>query len=413
MKLGIVGYGKMGRGIFNLFFKKKYDVSVIVRSEKKAFELKEKAIKKWERYFKRDQISKKNIKENILQKKISFTNNLEELYDRDVVIETVNEDFILKKNIFNKIQDVVKKNTLLLTNTSSISIDKLSEGIKGKERFCGFHFFYPVLLIQLTEIIKSNYTSYNTLIETKKISEKINKQAIVVKDGPGSVINGILIYYYAEAVYLLEEGVAKPSFIDKAARRHFYIGPCESIDTIGIQLILNGLSNAPKPGKPSIIPIRIPISGKEHLSNKDLGGRPGFYFPPLLNKLKDNQRFGKSLGKGIYIYQGSIIMDDDISYYLNDQKYISGNRKSLDEDMVSQRLLYSIFNGSLWALKEKYGSQYDIDVGIREVLQMTKGPMTVMKKMGYEKVKTAFKDLYENGGKRFYAPGLETLFLQA
>ncbi len=298
----------------------------------------------------------------------------------------------------------------MVTNSSSVSINKISNILEHKNRFCGFHFFHPIMLINLVEIIRGQHTSDRMIQDLKGFSKNLGKSPIVVDDGPGSVINGILCYYYTEAAYLLEEGFAKPSEIDEAASRYFYVGPCESIDVIGIDLFRDALENSPAPGEVSIVPIRIIHPGQEHLSNVELGGRDGFYYPPLLNKLIDDNRLGKKVSQGVYIYDKGKPLDDDPSYYLNPQRTGVSERDNGGEELIAKRLLYSIFNGTLWTLQHRMSSEEDLDVGVREILQMSEGPLTMMRRMGSAKIKSEFDFLCEKVGHRFSAPALEGFF---
>jgi 3-hydroxybutyryl-CoA dehydrogenase len=412
MKVGIVGYGKMGQSIFKLIFEKNHEVTVVLRSEEKVKTMGEKFFKRLERSLKRSNMSPDDIQREIKTKRESyqFTHELSDLTGADLVIETVYEDVQLKLKLFNQLEQVVGSDTVLVTNSSSVSINKISKFLNHKDRFCGFHFFHPIMFIDLIEIIKGRYTSDNVIHGLKRFARDLGKNPVVVQDGPGSVINGVLTYYYSEAAYLLEEGYAKPSEIDEAASRYFYVGPCESIDVIGIDLFVDALENAPAPGEVSIVPIRIVHSGEEHLSNEDLGGREGFYYPPLLSKLIGDERLGKKVSRGVFMYEKGRALDDDPSYYLNPQRSGLVKTDNGGENLIRKRLLYSLFNGSLWALQHRMGSEEDLDLGMKEILQMSDGPLTMMRKMGFAKVKSDFEFLFENVGRRFNAPALESFF---
>jgi len=412
MKVGIVGYGKMGQSIFKLVTESDHRATVLFRSQDKAKAAGDKFFKRLERSLKRSNLASDEIDREFERKRESchFTPDLAAMADADLVIETITENLQLKLDLFARLGQVVKSDTPLVTNSSSVSVNKISQTLNHKDRFCGFHFFHPIKFIDLIEIIRGQYTSDDVIHDLVRFAKDLGKNPVVVHDGPGSVINGILTYYYSEAAYLLEEGYAKPSEIDLAASRYFYVGPCESIDVIGIDLFLDALENAPAPGEISIVPIRIVHPGEEHMSNEDLGGREGFYYPPLLEKLINDERLGKKVSRGVFIYEKGRALDDDPSYYLNAKR--SGLMKTDNgrEKLVGKRLLYSLFNGALWALQHRMGSEADLDLGMKEILQMSDGPLTMMRKMGFAKVKSDFDFLFENVGPRFSAPALESFF---
>ena len=413
MKIGIVGYGKMGQSIFKLIAGSNHHVTVVETTPDLAERIEKKFFKKIERSLKRSGLSGENLNTEVekARGRFCFTHHFSALADAELVIESVFENTETKIDVFRRLEHNVKEDAALLTNTSSISIDLICESLDHPERCCGFHFFHPVMLINLVEIIQGQSTSDLLVKELRRFAESLGKKPVVVKDGPGSVINGILTYYYAEAAYLLEEGWASPSEIDSAAGKYFYVGPCESIDVIGMDLFLDALENAPAPGTPSIVPIRIVHPGQKHLSNQELGGREGFYFPPLLQKLFDDNRLGKKVSTGIYVYKNGKAVNDAPDYYIN--PLISCPEPTDNkEDMIAMRLLYSIFNGTLWALHHDMGSEDDLDIGVREILQMARGPIAMMKKMGFSKVKADFDLLFESVGQRFHAPALPRLFAQ-
>jgi 3-hydroxyacyl-CoA dehydrogenase len=412
MKVGIVGYGKMGQAIFKLIAGTNHRVTVVFRSHEKAKAAADKFFKRLERSLRRAHPSRDEIEVELDKKKESchFAHDLSALTDADLVIETIDENFQLKVDLFSQLERVVKDDTPLVTNSSSIPICQISKCLKRKERCCGFHFFHPIMFINLIEIIREQNTPAPLIEDLKQFAEGLGKRPIVVQGGPGSVVNGILTHYYAEAAYQLEEGFARPSEIDQAASRYCYVGPCESIDVIGVDLFIGALENAPGPGETSIVPIRVIHPGQEHLSNEELGGRKGFYYPPLLDKLIFDRRFGKKVSRGVYIYKKGKPLDDDSSYYFNPKLSNLVRTDDGRKKLIGKRLLYSLFNGTLWALQNRMGSEEDLDLGMKEILQMSEGPLTMMRKMGFTKVKSDFDSLFETVGPRFSAPALESFF---
>ena len=405
MNVGIIGYGKMGASVFKLISRKPYNITVLMRGEEKAKVREKKFFKGLERSLKRGTLTE----DEFLKKKESlrFTHRVEDLASMDLVAETAVENFQVKMDIFRRLESVVDKNAVLVTNTSSISIKDLAEKLKYRDRFCGLHFFYPVLLIDLVEIIRCADTPMGLISFLKDFCKRINIKPIVVHDAPGSVINAILAYYYVEALYILEEGLALPSKVDELARRFCYVGPCESMDIIGIDFFIEALETAATPG--SLLPINWKESSQAELSKTVTGGREGFFVPHLFKKLIPENRIGKKVSKGIFLYERERLVDDLPEFYVNPSRSFSYENINKDQERIAKRLLYSIFNGSLYSLKKGMSSLEELDLGVKEVLQMKEGPFTMMRAIGMEKLQEEFDFLTQTVGKRFRQASFEFL----
>jgi 3-hydroxybutyryl-CoA dehydrogenase len=405
MNIGIIGYGRMGSSIFRLLAGKPHNITVLMRSEEKAKDREKKFFRGLERSLKRGAITE----DEYVRKKesLKFTHRVEDLASADLVTETAVEDYQQKLNIFRKLESVINRKAVLVTNTSSISIEELAQELRYKERFCGLHFFYPVLLIDLVEIIRCADTPMELVSFLKDFCESIDKKPIVVHDAPGSVVNATLAYYYGEALYILEEGLALPSKVDELAKWIFYIGPCESMDVIGIDFFIEALERAATLG--SFSPIRWTGSSQMELSKTATGGREGFFVPYLFGKLISENRLGKKVSKGIYLYQREKAVDDEPEFYVNPNRSCSYENIDKDQELIAKRLLYSIFNGSLYSLKKGMSSIEELDFGVKEVLQMKEGPFTMMRAIGMEKLKEEFDFLTRTAGKRFRQTTFEFL----
>ena len=399
MKIGLIGFGKMGASIFKLLSDNSFEITVVELNHKLMESSAAKFYQKLERSLTRQGLSASDI--NLRKAAYRFSSELSALSNMDIVIEAIYEDFDVKARLFPQVESIVRKDTLLLTNTSSLSVDKLSRLLLHPERFCGFHFFHPIVLINLVEIIKTGEKPEWLIEKLETFSKQIGKKAVVVMDAPGSVINAVLVYYYAEAIYILEEGLALPSQVDRYAKAFFYVGPCESIDIIGIDLFLAALVNVPGPEEFSMVPIRRPKSGQEKLSQEAIGGRRGFYYPPLFEKLLADRRLGKKVSLGLYRYEKNMPLDDAPDYYLNPKRCTQNPYVENLEEVISTRLLYAVFNGVVDCLKNKLSSEREIDLGIQEILQMKEGPVTIMKNLGIHTVNEVSEKLAQRFGERF------------
>jgi len=406
MKAGIVGLGKMGMSIFKLLADKGLEVTAVEQNSELLQGVSDKFFQKLERSLGRQGVSADGISRR--KAMYHFSQDLSALKETDIVIEAVSENYDLKVSVFKQMETVVRTDTLLLTNSSSISIRNIEKELHHPERFCGYHFFHPVILIDLVEIIVTAETSEQVITRLKEFSRTIGKNPAVVEDGPGSVINSILLYYYVEAVYLLEEGIAPPSRIDKCALSTFYIGPFESIDVVGVDLFLDALDYASAP----LVPLRCPGPGQEDLPQEAIGGRKGFYFPPVFTRLINDGRFGKKVSMGIYRYEKGKPVDDDRSYYVNAERVIPHVSVEKAEDIIRERLLFSLFNGVIYALKYAKGSEHDIDYGIRAILHMKEGPIAMMKHMGLQQVSEKFGQLSKCWGPRFQIDDMDRILMK-
>lgn len=410
MHVGIVGYGKMGQSVWQLLRRLPYRVSVVVRTEQQAQHHRQQFLNKLDKALRRSGMNEAERAERLAHadETCRFSHRLEALRDADVVLENVTEEMEVKTRLLAELEAALSGGqALVFTNTSSISIDTMAGVLRSPERFAGLHFFHPMAIIPLAEIITGSKTSPLTVEAACRFATALDRVPIVVADGPGSVINGVLVHYYAEAVYMLEEGAAGAGCIDESARKLFYVGPLESVDVIGLELLLAGLRHAPP--FPSAVPIRIGPKDAEGDIGESPGTRPGYRFPPLLTKLHADGRLGKSAGKGVFVYTGGKPVEDDPSYYRCASGEVRGQAAPLDQEEILRRLLYAVFSGCLWALHLGLASVEALDVGVREILQMKDGPFSLMRRIGHGAVLRNFHELAARWGRRFDPSGLENL----
>ena len=277
MNIGVIGSGTMGNGIAHVFALYNNNV-ILVDISKEALN---NAIKIINKNLKR-QCSKGIIEDKQIDKilnNIKISTNMSTLRDCDLVIEAVIENFNIKSKIFTDLDQICNSKTIFATNTSSISINKLSSKISRPEKFIGMHFMNPVPIMKLIEIIKGNKTEKGTLNFIKKISVEIDKIPVECNDSPGFVSNRILMPLINEAAYTYMEGVASVESIDEIMKLGMGhpMGPLKLADLIGIDIcvsIMNVLLEGFKNEKYAICPLLIEMNKKGKLGMKT---GEGFY----------------------------------------------------------------------------------------------------------------------------------------
>jgi 3-hydroxybutyryl-CoA dehydrogenase len=159
-----------------------------------------------------------------------------------LVIEAATEDPKLKLDLYRKVVELIDRDTILASNTSSISITLLASSTKNPENVCGMHFFNPPQLMPLVEIIRGNKTSDETVNRVREVSSKLGKETVLCKkDSPGFIVNRILVPALNEAAFLVQEGVADPEDIDKAVKLglNWPMGPLQLLDYVGLDTTFN------------------------------------------------------------------------------------------------------------------------------------------------------------------------------
>lgn len=278
-KMGIIGAGTMGSGIAQVAAQSGYAVLLKDVSDdraKKAVQKIEGSLSKLVEKQKIDQA----VKDKTLQN-IKLVSDLASFKECDLIIEAITENPQAKQDLLRQLNEIVKSEAVIATNTSSISITLLAAGVKNPGRFVGMHFFNPVPLMRLVEIIAGIQTTEETLKTAAEISEKLGKTAVRVKDSAGFAVNRILIPMINEAVYALYEGVADAKAIDTVMQlgANHPMGPLTLADFVGLDVLLAALE----------------------VMQHDLGEAK--YQPcPLLRKMVEAGWLGRKTGRGFFDY---------------------------------------------------------------------------------------------------------------
>lgn len=289
----------------------------------------------------------------------------------DVVIEAIIENKEAKQELFSQIESLLKPDTILATNTSSIPLDELSETLQQPDRLVGIHFFNPVAKMQLVEIVEGENTSQENKNKAAKFCRCIDRLPLPVKSSPGFLVNRILMPYLMEAVKLLEEGVPA-QVIDRAATDFgMPMGPILLADTVGLDICL------------SVAEI--------------LGEALGLNVPEALRKKVKAGKLGVKSGQGFYQYKKGKQMKTKVNV---------DNSDSHSED-IADRLILQMLNESIACLREGVIGNMDlVDVGMifgTGFAPFRGGPMHYMEQRGRQDIVDRLKELEGQYGERFAA----------
>jgi len=237
-KVFVLGAGTMGAGIVQAFAQK--GCEVIVRDIKDEFVQRGLAgiAKGLEKQVARGKMTEE-VKEEILSR-ISGTTDMKLAADCDLVVEAAIENMKIKKEIFAELDGICKPETILASNTSSLSITEVASATKRADKVIGLHFFNPAPVMKLVEIIKGIATSQETFDAVKALAVEIGKEPVEVAEAPGFVVNRILIPMINEASFILQEGIASVEDIDTAMKygANHPMGPLALGDLIGLDVCL-------------------------------------------------------------------------------------------------------------------------------------------------------------------------------
>ncbi len=236
-KVGVVGAGTMGSGIAQIAAQ--IGCQVVMRDIESSFVDRgiagiEKFLSKGIEKGKLDSVEKDKI-----LGRITGTTDMSMLEDVDLAIEVVIEDLALKKKVFKELDDLCRSEVIIASNTSSMSITEIAAATKRPDKVCGMHFFNPVPLMKLVEIIRGHETSDETVDSATGLARKMGKITVEVKkDSPGFIVNRIMIPHMLEAIKIVEEGIATIEDVDTAVKNglNYPMGPFELMDLTGIDI---------------------------------------------------------------------------------------------------------------------------------------------------------------------------------
>ena len=278
-KVGVVGCGLMGSGIAQMSALNGYATTVVEVND----EILKKGMASIESFLEKGKARGKVTDEQIaaVKKNLSTSTQLSALKDCDIVVEAVTENTELKKKVFKQLSDVVRDDCILATNTSSISVTELSTVVKNPERMVGMHFFNPVPIMKLVEIIKGLATTDAVVAASREYALSLGKEPITCPDTPAFVVNKLLIPYLLDAVRMVQDGIATPEDVDKAMVHGcgYPMGPITLLDYVGLDTTCHAAD----------------VMYEEFRE-------PKYAAPVLLRRMVQAGRWGRKTGRGFYDY---------------------------------------------------------------------------------------------------------------
>jgi 3-hydroxybutyryl-CoA dehydrogenase len=367
--VAVIGAGTMGRGIAQIAAQMGYSVILCDSNEdvlRQAHEALDNILSKLES---KGRLGNKTARD--ILGAIQFTPVLQAVKPARIVFEAIIEDLTVKKNLFSQLESLVDKDTILTSNTSSLSITSIASACQFPQRVVGCHFFNPAPLMPLVEIVPGLQTDSQTVEQTRTIIDNWQKIPVIAKDTPGFIVNRVARPFYGEALRIYEEGIADFASIDWAMTKlgGFRMGPFMLMDLIGND-------------------INFTVTQTVYQS---------FFYDPRYKPSFTQQRLveagllGRKTGRGYYDYRNG------------DVEVVSSIDENAGQQIV-QRIVAMLINEAADALFWQIASRDDIDLAMTRGVNYPKGLLKWADEIGVSKVYQHIEELYQQYREDRYRP---------
>ncbi len=364
MKIGIIGSGTMGRGIAQVAATSGCKVKVYDTNQEALDKSKVALEKVLLRLIEKERIDE--TEKNRIQNNIFYVNSLKDLAGSDLTIEAIIENIEIKQKVFSELETFVSDETIIASNTSSLSIASIASSLQKPERCIGIHFFNPAPLMALVEVIPAIQTSKTVFDKAVSIIKSWNKTVAIAKDTPGFIVNRVARPYYGESLRIYEEGIADFATIDNTMKTvgGFRMGPFELMDFIGNDINYTVTKTVFK------------------TFYYDSKFRPSF----TQQRLAEAGYLGRKTGKGYYDYDvnGKIVTSSAVERSHNNEL----------EKLIFDRVLVMLINEAADALFLNIASAEDIDKAMTKGVNYPKGLLAWADEKGIDWCVDKIDDLF-------------------
>jgi 3-hydroxybutyryl-CoA dehydrogenase len=367
--IGIIGAGSMGTSIAMLSAQAGHKTILFDINNQALTKAKMLITKTYKSLVEKGKFTNHQI--DTIHSRINFVDYIEGFSKCNIVIEAVIEDLEIKQTIYTETEDLLSDETIICSNTSSLSIASLSSKLKRPERFCGLHFFNPATILPLVEIVPSYLTSQDVITNLKHLMELWGKAPVIAKDTPGFIVNRVVRPFYSEALRIYEEGIADFATIDFAMKNigGFKMGPFELMDFIGNDVNFKVTSTV--------------------FQDTFYDSR---YRPSVTQqRMVELNHLGRKTNKGFY------------DYHENAPKPSPSNDLEL-QNQIYHRIVSMLINEAYEMLKYKTATAEDIDNAVKKGVNYPKGLFEFAEIIGKEKVYNTLFQLYNETLEERYRP---------
>ena len=378
MKVGIVGSGRMGEDIFYHLVEFDFPLVWVFRNQEHRDKAVDKFNKRLKRLLKAGALDDKGFA--FRNDNTRITTQQGDLDDCNLIIETIVEDAETKRGLFLNLDASVRNDCIFVSNSSSIKPSKLWPDSERRDRFAGFHFFFPVRFYKSVEIITTDRCSAATVVALKDFAKRIGKIALILPEKGAFILNKAFIYEQAQAFHTRKENFLSCREIDDLIKKHiFAMGTFEFLDHVGLDVIL--------------------AASKQYLEDMKHKDFIAITIEEV-QKLVDIGHLGVKSGQGFYAYGKDVVEESPGSGFASSEE-----REKYEEDVVN-KIICLYINLAYDFVDKGYCTEAELETALAEYKGMEKGPVALGKEIGFGKVHDLLMDYCGRTGEKVFYPSL-------